>query len=280
MAQDPVSRGRAHAQLLARAGAAPVDVLTHLLQLVREHGDDAGLLSDIAALLFACGQEEDALAYAIRANQVDPTDEDARANLAAILATGSAAGHELLGPPPSPAQVADPALAPHAVAHGGLLVPDDGLALQRVAVIGGESCGTRLMSTLLAKAGCEVLHRSFPYEGSHLRHWPDEPVREYGPDAFVVMTRDWWAAAPSQVRAGHVADLDTAFANLQEATSRIAALVRGRHWRAVGYESLVQRPQVVFDNLCEWLGVARVEVGEIFDGNERYLDAERVAATP
>jgi hypothetical protein len=153
-----------------------------------------------------------------------------------------------------------------------LLQPDDGgMPLLRVAVVGGESCGTRLMAKLLAKANCEVLHRSFPYEGSVLRHWPETPVRKYNPDAIVVMTRDWWAAAPSQVREGHVADLDTAFANLQEATSRIAALVRGRAWRAVAYESLVQRPQVVFDNVCGWLGVPSVPVGEIFDANERYF---------
>lgn len=182
--------------------------------------------------------------------------------------------HEVLGPPPPEYMVADPSLAPHAVAAGGLLQPDDGgFALCRVAVIGGESCGTRLMSKLLAKAGCEVLHRSFPYEGSHLRHWPDEPVRNYEPDAIVVMTRDWWAAAQSQVREGHVADLDTAFGNLQEATCRIAGVVQGRAWRTVGYESLVQRPQVVFDNLCDWIGLPHTDVGEIFDANERYFSA-------
>ena len=49
------------------------------------------------------------------------------------------------------------------------------------------------------------------------------------------------------------------------------ALVRGRAWRAIGYESLVQRPQLVFDNLCGWLGVPSVDVGEIFDANERYF---------
>ncbi len=180
--------------------------------------------------------------------------------------------HEVLGPPPPEYMVADPSLAPHAVAPGGLLQPDDGgFPLARVAVIGGESCGTRLMSTLLARAGCEVLHRSFPYEGSILRHWPETPVRRYRPDAYVVMTRDWWAAAPSQVREGHVPDLETAFANLQEATSRIGALVRGQQWRSIAYESLVQRPQLVFDHLCEWLGIPSVDVGEIFDANERYF---------
>jgi hypothetical protein len=167
--------------------------------------------------------------------------------------------------------VGDPAVAPHAVALGGLLPPADGFARRRVAVLGGESCGTRLMSQLLAKAGCEVLHRSFPYEGAHLRHWPDDPLRAYDADGYVVMTRDWWAAARSQVRAGHVASEELAFANLQEATCRIAQLVHGKQWRAVGYEGFVQRPQVVFDNLSDWLGLPIIEVGDIFDGNARYL---------
>ncbi|MDP1795220.1 MAG: hypothetical protein Q8K63_13875 [Acidimicrobiales bacterium] len=184
-------------------------------------------------------------------------------------------GHEILGPAPAPDQiVGDPSLAPHAVALGGLLTPDDGgFALSRVAVVGGESCGTRLMSKLLARAGCEVLHRSFPYEGAHLRHWPDQPVLDYDPDAIVVMTRDWWAAAPSQVREGHVPDEETAFANLEEASCRIAVMVQGRPWRPVAYESLVQRPQLVFAHLCDWLGVPAVDVGEIFDANQRYFGA-------
>lgn len=180
--------------------------------------------------------------------------------------------HEILGPPPHQYLVADPSVAPHAVAPGGLLDPDDGgFPRLRLAVIGGESCGTRLMSKLLAKAGCEVLHRSFPYEGSHLRHWPDEPVRNYEPDAIVVMQRDWWAAAQSQVREGHVPDEDTAFGNLAEASCRIAALVHGAQWRAVNYESLVRHPQPVFDNVCDWLRIPSVSVGDIFDANERYF---------
>ena len=181
--------------------------------------------------------------------------------------------HEVLPlAPPSGQAIADPALAPHAISAGGLVAPaDGGFALCRVAVIGGESCGTRLMSQLLSRANCEVLHRSFPYEGSHLRHWPVEPVRDYEPDAIVVMTRDWWAAAPSQVREGHVPDEDVAFANLQEATCLIAEVVRSRNWRAVGYESLVQRPQTVLDNVCRWLGVPSVDAGEIFDANARYF---------
>ena len=146
-----------------------------------------------------------------------------------------------------------------------------GSLLVRVAVIGGESCGTRLMSKLLAKANCEVLHRSFPYEGSVLRHWPDEPVRAWEPNAYVVMTRDWWAAAQSQVREGHVPDEETAFGNLQEASCRIAALVHGAQWRSINYESLARHPQVVFANLCGWLGIPPVAVDEIFDANERYF---------
>lgn len=173
--------------------------------------------------------------------------------------------------PPVDETVGDPSLAPHSVGVGGLLAPEGAGVGLRVAVVGGESCGTRMMSRLLARAGCEVLHRSFPYEGAHLRHWPEESVVDYNPVAIVVMTRDWWAAAPSQVREGHVPDEETAFANLEEATCRIAALVYGTQWRAVGYESFVQRPQRVFDNLCEWLGVTSVDVGEVFDANERYF---------
>ncbi len=61
------------------------------------------------------------------------------------------------------------------------------------------------------------------------------------------------------------------FANLEEAACRIASMVHGRTWRSVAYESLVQRPQLVFSNLCNWLGVPAVDVGEIFDANERYF---------
>lgn len=182
--------------------------------------------------------------------------------------------------PPTGEAIGDPSLAPHSVGIGGLLDPQDGgFAYRRISVIGGESCGTRLMSHLLSRANCEVLHRSFPYEGSHLRHWPVEPCRDYEPDAYVVMTRDWWAAAQSQVREGHVPTEEVAFANLQEAWCLMSELVRGQQWRAIGYESLVQRPQIVFDNVCAWLEIPTVDVGEIFDANERYF-GERILKFP
>lgn len=280
--------GREHAQLLFEAGAEPVEVLRLLLETIRVHGETPGLLSDAAAMLHSCGRPDRALDLLQRALTLDPNDEDALTNLHDVCAALDAAprrehrplpDHEELPLLADPFACADPDLAEHAVAAGGILGPapyefgdpDAPPPLRRVAVIGGESSGTRLMARLLSRAGCEVLHRSFPYEGAPLRHWPMAAVAGYEPDAVVVMTRDWWASVPSQVRAGHVPDEATALANLRHAWQLTAQVAAGHDWVAVGYESLVQRPAVVVANVCHWLGIPAPDVGEIFDGNNRYL---------
>lgn len=75
-----IAQARQHAELLLRAGAPATDVLGVLLAAVREHGEDARLLSDVAAMLFACELVGDAKAMIERASALDPDDLDVAAN--------------------------------------------------------------------------------------------------------------------------------------------------------------------------------------------------------
>ncbi|MEX2658108.1 MAG: methyltransferase domain-containing protein [Acidimicrobiales bacterium] len=75
-----IAQARQHAELLLRAGAAATDVLGVLLAAVREHGEDARLLSDVAAVLYACDLVDEAKAMIERAAVLDPDDLDVAAN--------------------------------------------------------------------------------------------------------------------------------------------------------------------------------------------------------
>jgi len=142
-----------------------------------------------------------------------------------------------------------------------------------VLCTGAESTGTRLASRLVEQMGAEALHRSVPHGGREAgeRHWPALSRLQW--DAAVVMTRDWWAAVPSQLTR-HVETEKEAWHNLQRAYAELTRQLQrsGKPWRFVSYESLVARPQVVVENIAEWLGLHTAGVTEeIRDGNEKWL---------
>lgn len=152
------------------------------------------------------------------------------------------------------------------------MTPQNGSPISRVVVVGAESSGTRLMARILDATGINTLHRSFPYGGSHLRHWPEVSVNEHDADAIVWMQRDWWATVRSQLAASHVKTIKEAWDNIAEAQIRIAEVVRAYSFVVVSYESLVQRPATVIDHVCRWLEVETPVLDEeIVDGNDKYL---------
>lgn len=79
-----IAQARQHAELLLRAGATPTEVLGVLLAAVRQHGEDATLLSDAAALLYACDLVDDAKIMIERAAELDPDHPDVAANRFAL----------------------------------------------------------------------------------------------------------------------------------------------------------------------------------------------------
>jgi hypothetical protein len=167
-------------------------------------------------------------------------------------------------------------------------------------VVGAESSGTKLMTSILVRAGCQgtdgypqewdagieailwgnvhrfVWRRSIPYAGM----WPDlygmvSDCRAKSHFVQIIwMTRDWHAAAQSQVKHGHVPTLEAARANLQIAHSRTASqLIQCSPQAAyvmVNFESLITRPRPVLDWVGAWIGLPLPDV-EIRDENAKWL---------
>lgn len=143
-----------------------------------------------------------------------------------------------------------------------------------VLCCGGESTGTRLLTRIVRHLGVGAVHRSVPYDRT-VKGKPKWPMlHNIVFDRAIVMTRDWWAAAGSQVAASHAAHHDQAVHRLRRAYVQIAHdLDRvDRPWVQVSYESLVQRPEPVVANLADWLGVEYRGLPEpVVDGNTKWL---------
>ena len=167
-------------------------------------------------------------------------------------------------------------------------------------VLGPESSGTRLMTRLLIAAGCHgsAEHFDQPFDAGvpedgpplvvwrrsvpHNREWPPigSMVIELMAAGYqvhaVVMTRDWYCMARSQVRAGHVDWAGQAYANLRQAYPHIfGSLGRlGVGFTVISYESLVQRPEKVLAVLYQWLDLEPpAELPTIVDANAKwYID--------
>ena len=146
----------------------------------------------------------------------------------------------------------------------------------KVAVVGPESSGTRLMTRILTDAGADALHRSFPYGAGEERRWPNLDVEDFDPDYMVWMTRDWWATTASQVAVPHVADFDTAWQNVRHTQTVLARLSQSYKTFQVSYESLVQRPHVVVRNLTSALNLKMPPIEQIVDGNSKWLGKANV----
>lgn len=162
-----------------------------------------------------------------------------------------------------------------------------------IMVMGPESSGTRFLTRCFIKAGCAgqytheqafdkelplpehpiVWRRSVPYWGE----WPDiahclfRLTRiGYIPHA-VVITRDWYATACSQVANKHALDVELAERQMQRAMRYIYSnlMEAGVDFTWVTYEGLVQRPKATLEWLMERFGLPVPDI-EVHDGNAKY----------
>lgn len=150
-------------------------------------------------------------------------------------------------------------------------------------VLGPESTGTRLTTSLLIAGGCAgddthfqpfdslrfgerdpiVWRRSFPWTIHRL--WPDIGVdllgplqeRGYGISKAVVTARDWYATAKSQVYRKHVRDEATALENIATAYRKIFAQLHahGIPARLVSYDAVVAHQDLAVRPLLQDLGL-------------------------
>ena len=129
---------------------------------------------------------------------------------------------------------------------------------------GGESCGTRLAVEIVESLGGEAIHRSFPHGGK----WPALATIEF--DAAIVMTRDWWSAIPSQVKAKHVSKPEKAEQRLRRAYAEIPAQLNEleKPWRFVSYEALIAHPNEAMSDIANWLDLREPVV--IRDENRKW----------
>lgn len=161
-------------------------------------------------------------------------------------------------------------------------------------VLGPESSGTRLMTSLLIEAGCYgdaghvqrwdknlpdfepciVWRRSLPHGGK----WPDvgQLIARLQDSGYtvtaVIMSRDWHAMSRSQVDAGHTLDPAGAIANIQEAYRLIFEAINptALRFELVNYESLVQRPREAVAQLMARLGLPEAKGVHIHDANAKH----------
>lgn len=103
----------------------------------------------------------------------------------------------------------------------------------------------------------DVIHRSFPYGGGPRPAVVNWPVIMGIPNVshIVVMSRDPYACAQSQIDSGHVNTVYQALYNIAEAQRRIWVQVDSMQVNvySLPYEALVMHPTVIH-HLCEWMG--------------------------
>lgn len=153
------------------------------------------------------------------------------------------------------------------------------------------------MTRLLVAAGCQG-------EGDHVQRWDTEPptneqtivwlrsvphahqtpnlvrmVRGLHANAYevsaVVMTRDWFSTAASQVRMGHVEDRNEADEHIRAAYIWIFSQLSrvGVPFYVISYEALCARPSEIMAHLCAALGLNWEDATiteTITDGNSKY----------
>lgn len=170
-------------------------------------------------------------------------------------------------------------------------------------VVGPEASGNRYLGRLLVSAGCAgsgthhqpfdkdnwnfelpepypekvVLVRSFP----HAKAWPDlvtlkRKFDHYGYETTVlILFRDPWVVQESQIKEGHVANREMAFAHYQRAYSLIFEDIEQGEldFRIVPYSSLGRR------EFREWLfqslDLQPVNPERFQDGDLKYLTVWR-----
>jgi hypothetical protein len=144
--------------------------------------------------------------------------------------------------------------------------------MKAILVVGGESTGTRMMTSILCRMGfygdddhiqrlddaipqypAIVWRRSVPHAGQ----FPPlcemvERLRGMGYNvSALVMCRDWYATAKSQVKATHAKTDAQAIENLRKAYAHIYQQLTGVPFKQVSYEGLVQRPELTVWRLLD-----------------------------
>lgn len=161
--------------------------------------------------------------------------------------------------------------------------------MQAIIVTGAESSGTRLMANIIEAGGythddameCEaeqiVIHRSVPYgpQMPNLAGMVNQlRGKGYGVRA-VVMVRNPFAVAASQVAAGHSVDMGQAFQKQQAAFSFIGEQLG--HVRCdflpLTYETLVARPEELQAEIAAHFELPEVPNVEVTDENGKYYEA-------
>lgn len=149
----------------------------------------------------------------------------------------------------------------------------------KIAVMGGESTGGRLVARLLSvDPGLDVIHRSLPH-GARTEvgtHWPFTEVATWRPDRVLVTVRDWDTSLRSK-RLHHQPMRVLAEDEHRHAYEQLFMWVRleGWRWRFVVYESLVAAPHEAMENLWAWLGRDPQPLSEeVYDGNLAYRTSE------
>lgn len=162
-------------------------------------------------------------------------------------------------------------------------------------VLGPESSGTRLVTSVLVSAGCYgtaehvqpfdngippdlspvVWRRSYPHGHDH--KWPNlsRLVEDCGDRSVTVLitVRDMLCMVRSQLSRGHVQTERQAIDNIRLAYEMLWIAVIGRDWYAVSYESLVLNPaQAQTDLLNGFLLPLPEKFVEVYDGNKKHYD--------
>lgn len=164
-------------------------------------------------------------------------------------------------------------------------------------ILGPERSGTRLMTRILIEAGCYgddghhqrldheiptdtspiVWRRSFPHRG----HWTDfikwlQSLQGGGYETIygLIVARDWFATAQSQVKIKLVPSLQVAYLNQRKAYGAIFAGLAAAQipFLLVSYEHLVQRPEQVVNRVLEAVRLPPLEAlpTEIYDANGKW----------
>lgn len=148
-----------------------------------------------------------------------------------------------------------------------------------VVYCAGPACsGTRMLYDMVGKLGLTPVHASIPGydfagEGIENPQWISVPewVERYGPGKWVVIDRDPAFSGQCALRRGFVKTIEE-YPEFRQKALDILEDVPAMDSYSLPYEVLVADPQNEFDKLADWLGAEHAPVGDIFDGNQKYLD--------
>jgi glycosyltransferase involved in cell wall biosynthesis len=168
---------------------------------------------------------------------------------------------------------------------------EDPMEDYQVVFCSGPSCsGTRMLYDMVNALGLRAVHASIPgYDDlpdgpgldiAHPNWWPvDEWIERYGYGKWVVMRRGAPFAAQCAVKRGFVANVDEYRPYLDRALDILDEAPAMDSFTLL-YEDLVKDPQLWYDRIADFLGVPHVPVGDIFDGNQKYLSEPAPVKAP